>query len=270
MQSILVNYKNPEDINIKMAKKSGVKKELHRKKLSVSIEDNEFEKELKSIKKHMRAKFELHPFAFSMLFIVLILFVTAAFLAYQSLNATVENVISNDISDEAEDDIFIPIDSNGNKEIRPEAEVNDKLEESSCVEVEFVPGCDGSYPGYECDLISDNDLTTQWIAASSCTSGRNPCPVNNYVTFNSSEEFRYVKIWNRVEEGLYINRLFLNYNDVDSHSEILGYDYRIEPYMIKLLEPTKDLELHIVEIRGVGKYYQTGLAEVKLFSGVCE
>ncbi len=245
-------------------------KREHSSNIRVQIESNEYDNEIKNVKKHVnKMSFELHPFGLAMLIIILILFLVAVFQSYQSFNATVDVISNKDMDSVVDADIiFIPIDDSGKTEVRPPAKSNLNTQESSCSKIDYTIVCDSESIKGSCQLVNDGNYDTQWLTSASCLNGRTPCPVANFVIINSSKKFSYMKIFNRIEPDFYINRGYLLYNAVNNH-QFGGYKYSTKFELVNLIEPTSNLRINIAEIMGIGKNYQAGLSEIELYSGEC-
>ncbi|MGM5483357.1 MAG: hypothetical protein ACQER9_00395 [Nanobdellota archaeon] len=251
----------------KTVNKSSNKKNTNESKVKVSVNStDDYEKELKNIDKKPFFNFDMHPFALASLIIVLILFISAAILAYFSFNSTVDAVLvaKNDSSDNKDNTIIIK---------DPSTEIADEInkeQRNSCKEVSFNVVCGSEYPGNSCSYINDNNLSSQWMASASCTSGKKPCSVLNYITVSSENNFSKVKLWNRVEKDYYINRVSLTYNNISEDYRYGGQNYTKTPWVIELKEPASAVEIKIVEIVGIGRNYLSGISEIELYKKGCK
>ena len=136
--------------------------------------------------------------------------------------------------------------------------------------------CDGTY-----EMLISNDNTNQskyqkgkftynGKMISVIIDGGDEPIKDNLISIDANNEFNQMKIWNRQEENYFITAALFSYKNISKKSEILGYDYRTEAFTLNLDNSTNKLEMLITQITGLGRHFQTGIAEIKLFSGDCE
>lgn len=245
-------------------KKQTKNSSLHKKKVTISVDSpNEYEKELKKTGKPAFFHYESHPFVVGSLTILVILFLTAAVLAYFSFTTTVDAIVADmnnteDVVEAEYDDVI--------EDISVPVELTDSSAETTlCSAPSYIITCDSEYPSNPCNLLYDNNESSQWLAAYSCNDRSRPCAVSNSVSITSEDTFDSVTILNRIERDYYINRMIVKYNNI-SETYILGQKFSQENFTFELVNKTDSLRIDIVEIVGSGNRYLSGLAEVSVAS----
>ena len=241
----------------KVTPKKATKKTFKKK---VEVSDKAYTKELKEASEKELFRYESHPFIIAILIILLILFITAAILSYISFSTTLDIIVESLKENEKQENtdealLFIPYERG-----------DDNLK--GCEIITFNVTCDSQMQGFECELIKDNNMYTQWVPSQGCSTNKRPCAVNNYVTINAHDYFDTFTLHNRIEPDFYINRMIISYEN-NSEMLFLGKPFSQEPFIYTLQENTTDLSIHIVEILGIGSQYKSGLSEITLLRSSC-